>query len=366
MLDEIDKLGSDFRGDPSSAMLEVLDPEQNNSFQDNYLEIDFDLSKVKFITTANYLETIPPPLRDRMEIIKLPGYVTPEKVQIARKFLVPRQIKENGLKARQVSFTLRGLEQIAVFYTREAGVRTLERTIGKICRKIAVEISEGRTEKVSITLKNYQKYLGAHKVVPMGADKKPRVGIANGLAWTQAGGVMLFIEAISMTGKGQIKITGQLGDVMKESADIAMSYLREHAKEFGIAEDYFKVNDFHIHIPEGATPKDGPSAGVTLTSAMASLFTGRPVRHDIAMTGEITLHGMVLPIGGLREKSVAAARAEMKIVICPEGNRSDLEEIPQIVKDKLEFKFVESLDEVLEAVLLPAKKNIEKNQKTAA
>jgi len=328
--------------------------------------LDFDLSKVMFITTANYLETIPPPLRDRMEIIKLPGYVTPEKVQIARKYLVPRQIKENGLKAGQLSFTARGLEQIAVYYTREAGVRTLERVIGKVCRKVAIEISEGSTEKISITLKNYTKYLGAHKVMPLGADKISCVGIANGLAWTQVGGVMLYIEAISMSGKGQIKITGQLGDVMKESADIAMSYLREHADGFGIAEDYFKTHDFHIHIPEGATPKDGPSAGVTLTTAMVSLFTNRVVRHDVAMTGEITLHGKVLPIGGLREKSVAAARAEMKIVICPEGNRSDLEEVPQIVKDKLQFRFVRSLDEVLDIALLPAINNSLKESKQVA
>lgn len=355
MLDEIDKLGSDFRGDPSSAMLEVLDPEQNFSFKDNYLEVDIDLSKVMFITTANYLETIPPPLRDRMEIIKLPGYVTPEKVQIARHFLVPRQIVENGLKANQITFSDTALEKIAVHFTREAGVRTLERTIGKVCRKVAVEIVEKKKKRVSITVKNYHDYLGASRIMPLLYNRQPQIGIANGLAWTQVGGVMLFIEAIAMPGQGKIKITGQLGDVMKESAEIAMSYIRNKADRFEIEKDFFNTHDFHIHIPEGATPKDGPSAGITLTAAMVSLFTDRPIRHDVAMTGEITLQGKVLPIGGLREKSVAAARGRMKSVVCPAANEADLEEIPQIIKDKLEFKFVDTIDEMLSIVLLPKK-----------
>ncbi|MBM3326774.1 MAG: endopeptidase La [Calditrichaeota bacterium] len=364
MLDEIDKLGSDFRGDPSSAMLEVLDPEQNFAFQDNYLELDFDLSKVMFITTANYLETIPPPLRDRMEIIKLPGYITPEKVMIGKRYLVPRQIKENGLAGRNVHFTDKTLEHIIVYYTREAGVRTLERTLGKVCRKIAVKVAEDPDSRRSfnITTRNAESYLGPAQIQPDLHGRAPRVGIATGLAWTAVGGVMLQIEAIAMPGEGRMKITGQLGDVMKESAEIAMSYLRAKADKLHIPLDYFKKNDFHIHIPEGATPKDGPSAGITLTSALASLFTGRPVRHDVAMTGEITLQGRVLPIGGLREKSVAAGRGHMEVVICPEGNRADLEEIPDIVKSKLEFRFVSDIDETLRLALLPKSKKKAKAQ----
>ncbi|MBT3232052.1 MAG: endopeptidase La [Calditrichaeota bacterium] len=354
MLDEIDKLGSDFRGDPSSAMLEVLDPEQNFSFQDNYLEVDFDLSKVIFITTANYLETIPPPLRDRMEIIRLPGYITTEKIQIAKRHLIPRQIEENGLKPNQIKFSDRAVEIIVAHYTREAGVRWLERTIGKVCRKVAVQVvDKDEKKKFSVTAKNVSDYLGPAKIMNLVYTRKPQVGIANGLAWTSVGGVMLYIEAIAMPGQGRLKITGQLGSVMKESADIALSYIRKNAKKLKIPKEFFSEHDIHVHIPEGATPKDGPSAGITLTTAMASLFSGRPVRNDIAMTGEITLQGRVLPIGGLREKSVAASRAHMKTVICPIGNKSDLEEIPEIVREKTEFKFVSSIDEVLKSVLLP-------------
>ncbi len=353
MLDEIDKLGADFRGDPASAMLEVLDPEQNFSFQDNYLELDFDLSKVMFITTSNYLETIPPPLRDRMEIIKLPGYVTPEKVQIAKKYLVPRQIEENGLTHKQIKFTPKALETIIVHYTREAGVRTLERTIGKVCRKVAVKVTSGETKPISIIGNNVKDYLGAARITSDLHSRKPQIGVVTGLAWTAVGGVTLLIEVLAMPGNGQIKITGRLGDVMKESAEIAISYLKHHADKWKIPEEYFKEHNFHIHIPEGATPKDGPSAGVTLTSALASLFTGRPARHDIAMTGEITLQGNVLPIGGLREKAVAAVRGQMKKIICPKANKPDLEEMPDIVKEKVEFQFVETLDEVLNAILLP-------------
>ncbi len=364
MLDEIDKLGTDFRGDPASAMLEVLDPEQNFSFQDNYLELDFDLSKVMFITTANYLETIPIPLRDRMEIIKLPGYITPEKVMIAKRYLVPRQIRENGLENQYVHFTDKALEHIIIYYTREAGVRTLERTIGKICRKITVKVVENpdQKRKFNITTRNIENYLGPAKILPDLHGRSPQVGVATGLAWTTAGGVLLQIEAISMPGEGRMKITGQLGDVMKESAEIAMSYLRSRADKLRIPLIYFQKNDFHIHIPEGATPKDGPSAGITITTALASLFTGRPVRHDIAMTGEITLQGKVLPIGGLREKSVAAARAHMSMLICPEGNRPDLEEIPDIVRNKLEFKFINNIDEALHIALLPRNKKKKRNQ----
>jgi len=310
-----------------------------------------------FIVTANYLETIPPPLRDRMEIIKLPGYVTPEKVQIARRYLVPRQIEQNGLDNRRISFTDKALERIVVFYTREAGVRTLERTIGKICRKVAVEVAKGVKKKFNISIRSVQDFLGAIRVMPDLFARKPRVGVATGLAWTAVGGVMLQIEAISMPGNGMVKITGRLGDVMKESASIAMSYLRSHAKKLNIEDEYFRKNDFHVHIPEGATPKDGPSAGVTLTTAMASLFSRRPVRHDVAMTGEITLEGNVLPIGGLREKSVAAARGRMNMVICPAANQAALEEIPDIVKEKMEFRFVDSIDEVLKIALLPATQN---------
>ena len=355
MLDEIDKLGADFRGDPASAMLEVLDPEQNFAFQDNYMELDFDLSKVMFITTSNYLETIPPPLRDRMEIIKLPGYVPPEKIQIAKRYLVPRQIEENGLKRKNVSFTDKALEEIIVHYTREAGVRTLERTIGKICRKIAVKVSSGEGKKFSITGRNVSDYLGAARVMPDLHNRKPQIGVSTGLAWTAVGGVTLLLEVIEMPGDGKIKITGQLGDVMKESAEIALSYLRHHAKKWKIDEAMFKEHNFHLHIPEGATPKDGPSAGITIASTFASLFTNRPVRHDVAMTGEITLQGRVLPIGGLREKAVAAVRGQMKKIICPKGNEPDLEEMPDIVKEKIEFHFVETLDEVLNLVLLPKK-----------
>lgn len=356
MLDEIDKLGTDFRGDPASAMLEVLDPEQNFAFQDNYIELDFDLSKVMFITTANYLETIPPPLRDRMEIIKLPGYVTPEKVQIARKYLVPRQIQDNGLTSKKVSFTDSALEQIVVYYTREAGVRSLERTIGKVCRKIAVEIASGSKKNYRINTRNLSEYLGAAKIMPTLFNRSPQVGIANGLAWTQVGGVTLIIEVIAFPGDGRLKITGQLGDVMKESAEIARSYLQNNADKWHISRDFLKKNDVHIHIPEGATPKDGPSAGITIITALASLFSGKPVRHDLAMTGEITLQGRVLPIGGLREKSVAAARAHMKTLICPAGNKGDLGDIPAVIKEKMEFRFVESIDEVLKFALLPKSK----------
>jgi len=366
MLDEIDKLGADFRGDPASAMLEVLDPEQNFAFQDNYLEVEFDLSKVMFITTANYLETIPAPLRDRMDIIKLPGYITPEKLMIAKKYLVPRQITDNGLKPGQVTFTDRTIENIIVFYTREAGVRTLERTIGKVCRKIALDVASGdETKTFVINTKNLEKFLGPARISPDLQGRSPRVGVATGLAWTAVGGVMLQIEVIAMPGEGRMRITGQLGDVMKESAEIAMSYLRAHADRLKIPRDTFKKLDIHLHIPEGATPKDGPSAGVTLTTAMASLFTGKPVRHDLAMTGEITLQGQVLPIGGLREKTVAAARGHMKVIVCPEGNRADLEEIPDIVREKLEFKFVSTLDEVLKLALLP-KKSVKKVAKPSA
>jgi len=356
MLDEIDKLGADFRGDPASAMLEVLDPEQNFSFQDNYLEVEFDLSRVMFITTANYLETIPPPLRDRMEIIKLPGYVTPEKVQIARRYLVPRQTEENGLTPKQITFTDKALERIVVYYTREAGVRTLERTIGKVCRKAAVAVVSGTKRRFKVNARNLEEFLGAPRVMPDLLGRQPRVGVATGLAWTPVGGVILIIEAIAMPGEGRLKITGQLGDVMKESAEIALSYLRNRATELKIPKEYFKRHDIHLHIPEGATPKDGPSAGITIAATLASLFTGRPVRHYIAMTGEITLQGQVLPIGGLREKSVAAVRGHMKEVICPVDNRAELEEIPDIVKGKIEYRFVETLDEVLRAVLLPRRK----------
>ncbi|MDP8239704.1 MAG: endopeptidase La [Candidatus Hatepunaea meridiana] len=352
MLDEIDKLGADFRGDPASAMLEVLDPEQNFAFQDNYLELDFDLSKVMFITTANYLDTIPPPLRDRMEIIKLSGYITPEKVEIARRYLLPRQIDQNGLTNKQITVTDKALEQIVIYYTREAGVRKLEQTIGKVCRKIAVNVAAGEEKKFNVSIRNLQDYLGAPKVSPELFNRKPQVGIATGLAWTPVGGVMLRIEAISMPGKGNVKITGRLGDVMKESASIAMSLIKHNAEKLKIPQEYFETNDFHLHIPEGATPKDGPSAGITLTTALASLFTKRPIRHDIAMTGEITLEGRVLPIGGLREKCVAAARGRMKMVICPADNKVDMEEIPDVIKEKLEFKFVDKIEEVLKTVLL--------------
>ena len=356
MLDEIDKVGADFRGDPSSALLEVLDPEQNNTFQDHYLDLEFDLSKVMFITTANVVHSISPPLRDRMETITLPGYITLEKIEIARRYLVPRQIEENGLTRKQISFSTGALQRIISQYTREAGVRNLERTIARVCRKLAFKIAAGESEAENISVRNYTDYLGTPQFIGEITEHPPLVGVATGLAYTPVGGEVLLIESSMMPGSKSLQITGQLGDVMRESAEIALSYLRANSQKFGIKKDFFKNIDIHIHVPEGATPKDGPSAGVTMLTSLASLLSGRKVRNDVAMTGEITLRGRVLPIGGLREKVTAAVRSKIKEIIAPEENRKDLKDIPQEVASKVKFHFVERIDQVLTAALLPPRK----------
>ncbi len=352
MMDEIDKLGADFRGDPSAALLEVLDPEQNNSFSDHYLEVPFDLSKVMFITTANILDTIPPALRDRMEVLRLPGYTEEEKVMIAKKHLMPKQFEEHGLSRDQVSFTDSAIKSIIKEYTKEAGLRNLEREIANVCRKVATKVAEGREGPFRITSREVRKSLGPKRFYSETAERITEPGIATGLAWTMSGGDILFIESIKMKGgKRGLILTGQLGDVMKESAHAALSYFRARASEFGIDEDFFKKYDIHIHVPEGAVPKDGPSAGVAIATSLASLLTGRPVHHDVAMTGEITLRGKVLPVGGIKEKVLAAQRARIKTVILPKWNEKDLEEIPPNIRKKLNFSFVEKLDEVIHLAL---------------
>jgi len=353
MLDEVDKLVSDFRGDPSSALLEVLDPAQNSTFSDHYIEIDFDLSSVFFITTANYLDAIPPPLRDRMEIIRLPGYISDEKINIAQQYLVPRQIEANGLTKKQVRFDKAAIDEIITYYTREAGVRSLERTIGSVCRKVARKVAlNRRTKPVRVTQDNLTDFLGPRKITPSWQNRKNAVGITTGLAYTPFGGDVLAIETILMSGKGALKVTGQLGDVMKESAQIAVSWIRANQNRLGIDENLFTNYDLHIHVPEGATPKDGPSAGVTLATSLASRYSGRKVRADVAMTGEITLEGRVLPIGGLREKVVAANRSRIKHVIIPEDNIPDLQKIPEYICKRIEFHPVSMIDEVLDIALM--------------
>ncbi len=359
MLDEIDKLGQDFRGDPSSALLEVLDPEQNSTFQDHYLDVQFDLSRVMFITTANDVHAIPPPLRDRMEILQLPGYISPEKVQIAKHFLVPRQLDANGLKKSHLRFTDAGLEAIIAGYTREAGVRALEQQIAAVCRKVARNLAQGKKTKVSLTAKTVGDYLGVPRFLEDVATKEPEIGRATGLAWTPFGGDILAIESTWMPGSKTLQVTGRLGDVMKESAAIALSYLRANAKKFGVAEDVFRRRDIHIHVPEGATPKDGPSAGVTLCASLASLFLNTPVRNDIALTGEITLRGRVLPVGGLREKVVAAHRANIREILLPRQNEKDLQDVPENIRKQMKFVFVDRVDDVLNRALIrnPATKS---------
>ncbi len=351
MLDEVDKIGSDFRGDPSSALLEVLDPEQNNAFVDNYLGVPFDLSNVMFIATANVLHTIQPAFLDRMEVIHLPGYTEEEKIHIAKKYLIPKQIKENGLKKGQIIFTEKAIRKIITDYTREAGVRNLERQIGSVCRKVAKRIAEGKIRKYRITEKNLEKYLGNPKVFHDQLLKEDKVGVAVGLAWTEAGGDILFIEANMMKGKGNLILTGSLGDVMKESAQTSLSYLRANSKKYGIDEDKFLNVDVHVHVPEGAIPKDGPSAGITIFTSLYSLFTGRRVKRDTAMTGEITLQGRVLPVGGIKEKVLAAKRAGIKKVIMPEYNKKDLDDVPSHVKKSMEFVFVENVDQVIKEAI---------------
>jgi ATP-dependent Lon protease len=354
MIDEIDKMGSDFRGDPSSAMLEVLDPEQNSTFRDYYLDLPFDLSEVMFITTANNLDTIPGPLRDRMEVIQLAGYTEAEKLEIAKRYLVPRQIERNGLTSRRIAFTDSGLKAIISDYTREAGVRQLEREIGSVVRKIARQVAEGTvTRKVSITEPRVRELLGRRKFYSEARRRTSRPGVATGLAWTPVGGQVLFVEATAMSGGGHLTITGQLGDVMRESAQAARSYVRANAAELfpELPDDWFATHDIHIHVPAGAIPKDGPSAGVTMVTALTSLLSGRAVRADVAMTGEVTLTGLVLPIGGLKEKALAAQRSGIHTVIAPELNESDIDEIPEHLRKSLHFVFVSTIDEVLEAAL---------------
>jgi ATP-dependent Lon protease len=351
MLDEVDKIGMDFRGDPSSALLEVLDPEQNFSFSDHYIEVPFDLSKVLFIATANMLDPIPPPLRDRMEIIEIPSYVEDEKLHIARGFLIPKQEREHGLTDTLIQFNEEAIRAIISGYTREAGVRALERRIADVCRGVAREVVEGKKDSTAIMPDNLTRYLGQQKFFPDVAERINKPGIATGLAWTPVGGDILFIEATKMKGKGNLILTGQLGDVMKESAQAALSYIASHAREFGIEPNFKDQEDIHVHVPAGATPKDGPSAGVTILAAIASLLTGRLVRNDLAMTGEITLRGAVLPIGGVKEKVLAAHRAGIKHVLLPERNKHDIEEIPQHVAKQLQFHFVKEMDEVLKFAL---------------
>ena len=351
MLDEIDKLGMDFRGDPASALLEVLDPEQNFSFSDHYLDVPFDLSKVMFITTANYLEPVPPALRDRMEVIELAGYTEEEKLEIAKRHIVPKQVAEHGLKEEHILFTDDALSRIAGGYTHEAGVRNMEREIGAVCRKIARAITEGRNEQTTITPQSVTDLLGPVKFWPEVTEQQQEPGVAIGLAWTPNGGDILFIEATRMAGKKGLTLTGHLGDVMKESAQPALSYVRSQVDWLNIAPDFYDSCDLHIHVPSGAIPKDGPSAGITMVTALASLLTRRKVRQDIAMTGEITLRGKVMPIGGVKEKVLAARRAGVTTVILPERNEKDLDDIPANVKEELNFKFVTSVKDVLDVAL---------------
>jgi ATP-dependent Lon protease len=353
MLDEIDKLGMDFRGDPSSALLEVLDPEQNYSFSDHYLEVPFDLSRVMFITTANILDPIPAPLRDRMEVLDLPGYTEEEKLKIAKDFLVPKQVQAHGLSEQNIQFTDEALSRIALEYTREAGVRNLEREIANVCRGVARRVAEGAEGLTRVEGESIPSYLGPIKFFSEVAERTSEPGVATGLAWTPTGGDILFIEATRMKGRKGFSLTGQLGEVMKESAQAALSYVRVKAKALKIPENFFDGSDIHIHVPAGAIPKDGPSAGVTMFTAITSLLTGRPVRSDVAMTGEITLRGLVLPVGGIKEKVLAAKRSGITTVILPKRNEKDLEEVSEQVRKEMKFHFVQKMDEVIQIALKP-------------
>jgi len=354
MMDEVDKIGTDFRGDPAAALLEVLDPEQNHSFSDHYLNVPFDLSRVMFITTANLVDPIPAALRDRMEILRLSGYTEEEKLEIVRRYLLPRQLTENGLKPGDLHLSNEVLRQVILYYTQEAGLRNLEREIGSLCRKAARRLAEGEKGPFAVTRGNLHRYLGPPRYLPDGEVEKDEVGVATGLAWTQVGGEILAVEASLMRGKGQLTLTGQLGEVMKESAQAALSYARSRADLLQLAPDFYEKLDIHIHVPAGATPKDGPSAGVTMATALISALTQIPVRRDVAMTGEITLRGKVLPIGGLKEKAIAALRARIKKVIIPEANQKDLVEIPKNIKRRLKFVPVANMDEVLKEALVKA------------
>jgi len=354
MMDEVDKVGMDFRGDPSAALLEVLDPEQNHAFSDHYLGVPFDLTEVMFITTANLMDPILPALRDRMEIIEIPGYTEEEKLGIARRYLIPRQLKEHGITDKLFRLAEPTLRQIVSHYTREAGVRNLEREIANVMRKVAKKVAEGKVQCYTITPANLHSYLGVPKFLPEAEQEKDEIGVATGLAWTEAGGDVLYIEATVMKGKGQLTLTGHLGDVMKESAQAALSYVRSREKLLGINPDMFSKNDLHIHVPAGAIPKDGPSAGITMATALASSLSNIPVRRDVAMTGEITLRGRVLPIGGLKEKILAAKRAKLSTVILPKRNKKDLEEIPKHLLRGIQLVFAETMDDVIKASLRQA------------
>src|ERR1700678_1488705 len=351
ILYEVDKLGMDFRGDPASALLEVLDPEQNNTFADHYLDVPFDLSKVLFLTTANMLDPVPHALRDRMEVLELPGYTEEEKLQIVQRHLIPKQLIENGLGDQKIEFSEEALREIIYSYTREAGLRNLEREIARVCRKIARSITEGETAPAVVSGDDVQKYLGAPKFFSEVAERTQEPGVATGLAWTPNGGEIMFIESTRMSGQKGLNLTGSLGDVMKESAQAALSYVRTHAAALGIAPDFYDKSDIHVHVPAGAIPKDGPSGGVTIAASLASLLSGRPVRSDVAMTGEITLRGKVLPVGGIKEKVLAARRAGIKTIILPRRNERDLEDIQPEVRKELEMIFVDTVDEVIKHAL---------------
>ena len=351
LLDEVDKLASSYQGDPASALLEVLDSEQNGAFRDNYIEVDYDLSKVLFICTANDISSIPPALRDRMEILEISGYTAEEKKQIAIRHLIPKQLKENGLKKSQISITEPAVESIISYYCREAGVRKLERIIGKLCRIAVKEILSGNKKSVRISEKNIEKYLGKPKYRLGDAVESPQIGLVRGLAWTSVGGETLLVEVNTMKGSGKLVLTGNMGDVMKESAKVALSYIRSRASEFGINEEFYKDTDISLHIPEGAVPKDGPSAGITMTTAMVSALTNIAVRNDIAMTGEVTIRGRVLPIGGLNEKVLAAKRIGISNIIVPEANSSDISEMPEEIKNGMNFIYVKEMSQVLESAL---------------
>ena len=367
LLDEVDKMSADFRGDPSSALLEVLDPEQNHTFSDHYLEIPFDLSKVFWIVTANSAHQIPRPLLDRMELIQIPGYTEEEKSQIAQKYLIPKQVKEHGLKVSQFKMSKELLPEIIRGYTREAGVRSLDRTMATLCRKAARQIIQEKKKVITVTKKNLESFLGVPRFRKTQSEELPQIGVVTGLAWTEVGGEILPVEVAILPGKGQVSLTGQLGNVMQESARAAITYIRSRAESLGIDPAFAEKNDIHVHVPEGAIPKDGPSAGITMATAIISALTGRPVRSDLAMTGEITLRGRVLPIGGLKEKSLAAHRVGIRTVLLPFDNARDLEDIPVEIKKEMTFIPVSHLDEVLKVALLPAPKKVEKvAPKTAA
>ncbi len=366
LFDEVDKIGADYKGDPASALLEVLDPEQNKDFTDHYLEVPFDLSKVMFITTANTTSTIPRPLLDRMEVIEVSGYTEEDKLSIAERYLVPKQVKENGLTSRNISFTEKGLRTIINYYTRESGVRNLEREIGNLCRKVAKNVVCGETKKVSITGKKVEEMLGKKRFRFDIIKGEKEVGVTTGLAWTVVGGDTLFIETTAVPGSGKLVLTGQMGDVMQESAKAGVSYIRSVSRKLKIDEDFYKKYDLHIHIPEGAIPKDGPSAGVTMCTAIISTLTGIPARKDIAMTGEITLRGKVLPVGGIREKVMAAHRAGIRKVLLPKDNDVDIQDIPEVVRNDMEFVLLRNVDDALREVLVkdsgkPSKRNVKKD-----